>query len=121
MKDAARCGLEPEVVYLEDLPEGTTIAPHAFKPQKGIALKIAGIPVGTCDIDVDDEGNVKYTAEFTRDQLTPELYDVMFGNDVDGMSMVVDHNNVFDVSKEDQQSADPSVGTVKAPFRLHGR
>lgn len=116
MKDAVRCGLEPEVVYLEDLPEGTIIAPHAFRPQKGIALKIAGVPVGTCDIDVDEEGNVKYTAEFKRDKLSPELYDVMFGGDADGLSMVVDYSNVFD-----QEEPDPGEGKTKPPFRLPGR
>lgn len=101
-----------EIVYLEDLPEGTVIAPGAFKPQKGVPLKIADVPVGTCDIDVDDEGNVTYTAEFKRKKLSPELYDMMFGE------RTAVHSNVFDVSEADQHRADPSVGTVKAPFRL---
>lgn len=100
------------IVYLEDLPEGTVIAPGAFKPQKGVPLKIAGVPVGTCDIDIDDDGNLTYSAEFKRGKITPELYDIMFG------ARPAVHSNVFDVSEEDQQRADPSVGTVKAPFRL---
>jgi hypothetical protein len=102
-----------EVVYLEDLPEGTTIAPHAFKPKKGVVLKIAGVPVGTCDIDVDDAGNVTYDAEFKRDKMSPELYDVMFGHDVDGTSLLIGHTNVFD-----EPEPDHGQGKTKAPFRL---
>lgn len=104
-----------EVIYVEDLPDDVVIVPGAFKPQKGVVLKIAGVPVGTCDVDVDSEGNVSYTADFKRDKISPELYDVMFGERPEVLS------NVFDVSEEAQQRADPGVGTVKAPFRLPGR
>ena len=58
-----------EIVHMEDLPDGTIIAPGAFKPQKGVVLKLNGVPVGTCDVDIDAEGNVTYEAEFQRGKL----------------------------------------------------
>lgn len=105
-----------EIVYLEDLPEGTVIVPGALKPQKGVVLKIGGIPVGTCDVDIDDEGNVAYQAEFKRNKISPELYEIMFGRNVEGVSIAVDHTNVFD-----QEEPDPGEGKTKPEFRLPGR
>lgn len=106
---------QDEVVYMEDLPEGTIIEPHAFKPKKGVVLKIGGIPVGTCDVDIDEDGSVTYTADFQRDKISPELYEVMFGRDVDGLSMPVEHTNVFD-----EDGPNPDGGQTKPPFRLPG-
>lgn len=119
ISDDPRVTLEPqEVVYLEDLPDGTIIPSGAFKPQKGVPLKIAGVPVGTCDIDVDDDGNVTYTAEFKRDKISPELYDVMFErHETDGPSMAV-HHNVFDSAKDEELDDHArNAGFHMAPFR----
>lgn len=102
-----------EVVYLEDLPDGTIIAPGAFKPQKGVVLKIAGVPVGKCDIDVDDEGNATYSASFERDTMSPEIYQVMFGRDAVDVSMIVEHSNVFD-----EPETNLGQGKTTPPFRL---
>lgn len=103
-----------EIVYSEDLPENCVIKPNAFKSQKGVVLKINGIPVGTCDVDIDDEGNATYAADFKRDKLSLGMYELMFSD--------VQTHNVFDgLSVEERRAVDKGVRSSRAPFRLPGR